>query len=423
MATTAADVLQLVRFEERAAAVELKLPAALALAKDLPLARRNQARRQLYLESELIRVELEEQMNLAGIEPQFLTAPEMQAANKRLDAIRQQLRLDVLPATRSQLEQAYSLLRFATFALLLVGWFSALTFVIPLRFAGPYLRSLGWKKNYLPIDIISWGMAYLICLAAGTEARIEGRENVSDLKDSVVCMFSHASNLDGFIVNAFSPAAFKYAAKKSVFLVPFLGWTSRWGFEFVAIDRGNRASALKSLKELAVSINENGNSVCISPEGTRSKDGLLQEFKKGPFYLREDTKKNVVPAIVFGAYELWPPGRLITLPGKALIRFLPEYVADPAKSRNLNRLALRRVYLKAFAEDVPEDVGTAADANGVLRNLVGIYLIWAVTVKTTLLSLSGISALCVAVGISYWTFAKLSFVVLLGLEALMFFTC
>lgn len=42
----------------------------------------------------------------------------------------------------------------------------------------------------------------------------------------------------------------------------------------------------------------------------------LQEFKKGPFYLREDINKNVVPALVFGAYELWPPGRLFALPGK-----------------------------------------------------------------------------------------------------------
>lgn len=155
MATSAADVLQLVRFEQRAADVEQKLPAALALAQHLPLARRNQARRQLYLEAELIRVELEEQLNIAGLEPLFLSDPAMQAANARLDAVRKQLRLDVLPATRSQLEQLYTLARFVTFALLLVGWFSALTITIPLRFANPLLRSLGWKKNHLPIDYIS----------------------------------------------------------------------------------------------------------------------------------------------------------------------------------------------------------------------------------------------------------------------------
>ncbi|KAF1331118.1 1-acyl-sn-glycerol-3-phosphate acyltransferase, partial [Globisporangium splendens] len=385
MATkTAADVLQSVRFEERVAEIELKLPTALALVQDASLAKRNQAKRRLYLESELIRIELEEEMNVAGIEKEFLTSPLMKDANAKLDAIRKQLRLEALEVTNSQFEKVYSVVRFATFALLLIGWFSALVVVIPLRFAGPYLRSLGWKKNWLPIDIISWVMAYLICLAAGTETTVEGRENLLNLKDSV------------------------FAAKKSLFMLPFLGWVARWGFGFVAIDRGNRTAALSSLKELAVSVNEEGNSVCISPEGTRSKDGLLQEFKKGPFYLREDTKKNVVPAIVYGAYELWPPGRLITLPGKALVRYLPEYVVDPSKNRNLNRLALRRIYLKAFAEDVPEDIGTAADANGVLRNMVGIYLIWAVTFKVTSISFSVISAVCYYLGISYWTFSYLS---------------
>lgn len=156
MATkTAADVLQDVRFEERVAELELKLPTSLALVKDGSLAKRNQAKRQLYLESELIRIELEEQMNLAGIEKEFLTSPLMQSANARLDAIRKQLRLDALKATHSQFEKVYSIARFATFALLLVGWFSALVLAIPLRFLGPYLRSLGWKKNWLPIDIIS----------------------------------------------------------------------------------------------------------------------------------------------------------------------------------------------------------------------------------------------------------------------------
>lgn len=153
--TTAAEVLQHVRFDARAAEVELKIPAALALAKDQSLAKRNQIKRELYRESELIRIELEEQMNVAGIEKEYLTSPEMQAANARLDAVRKQLRLDVLPSTNSQLEKVYSIARFATFFLLLVVWFSALCFVIPLRFLGPYLRSLGCKKNYLPIDIIS----------------------------------------------------------------------------------------------------------------------------------------------------------------------------------------------------------------------------------------------------------------------------
>ncbi|KAJ0409820.1 hypothetical protein P43SY_005714 [Pythium insidiosum] len=420
---TVEDVLEEVRFEERLAEIELRLPTTLALAKEGSMAKRNQARRQLYRDSEYLRIEIEERLNVHGIESEWLTSPVIAEANKKLDAVRAQLRLDAQPSSGSQLEKAYMFARFATFVLLFVGWFSAVFVLVPVRLLDATLKNMGVPRNYLPMDIISWGMARLICLAAGSDASAEGRENLLNLKDSVVCMFSHASNLDGFIVNGMSPVAFKYAGKKSLFLIPFLGWASRWGFGYVAIDRSNRQRGIKSLKELATSVNEHGNSVSISPEGTRSKDGLLQEFKKGPFYLRDDTGKNVVPAIIFGAYECWPPGRLFSAPGKTLVRFLPEFKPDASKNRNQNRLALRRIFLDAFAADVPEDIGAPADANGVLRNVFAIYLIWAITFKVVATTLSLISFFCFVVGISWWTFIKLSLLVSVGLEAVMFFTC
>ncbi|CEG38761.1 1-acyl-sn-glycerol-3-phosphate acyltransferase [Plasmopara halstedii] len=358
---TPAQVLKDVQFEEKLADVEARLPATLALAKEGSLVKRNQIKRKLYHDSELIRIQLEEHMNELGIESQWLTAPEMKDANAKLDAVRKQLKLDVSPVSSSPLEKIYMVVRMLTMVLVLVGWLSCVTVLIPLKWFTPLLIKMGVKKNYLPMDIVSWGTAAMVCVTACTQVKAEGVENLINLKDSVVCMFSHSSNLDGFIVNGSSPVAFKFAAKKSIFLVPFLGWSSRWGFDFVAIDRSNRKSALKSLKELAVSVNERGNSVCISPEGTRSKDGLLQEFKKGPFYLREDTKKNVIPSIVFGAYELWPPGRLFSTPGHTLVRYLPEFKPDTKLNRNQNRLALRRIYLKAFTEDVPDYIGTRSD--------------------------------------------------------------
>ncbi|KAL3667031.1 hypothetical protein V7S43_007974 [Phytophthora oleae] len=420
---TPAQVLQDVRFEERLADVEARLPATLALAKEGSLAKRNQIRRKLYHDSELIRIELEERMNELGIESQWLTAPEMKEANAKLDAVRKQLKLVVLPASSSLLEKIYMVVRMLTMALVLVGWLSCVTVLIPLKWLNPLLTQLGVKKNYLPMDILSWGTAAMVCVTACTDMKAEGVENLLDLKDSVVCMFSHSSNLDGFIVNGSSPVAFKFAAKKSIFLVPFLGWTSRWAFDFVAIDRSHRKSALKSLKELAVSVNERGNSVCISPEGTRSKDGLLQEFKKGPFYLREDTKKNVVPSIVFGAYELWPPGRLFSIPGHTLVRYLPEYKSDPNLNRNQNRLELRRIYLKAFTEDVPDYIGTRVSTNFILKNMFYHYLSWSITFKVTSWAFTVISSVCYWLDITYGTFMLFSLVMVIAGEALMFFTC
>ncbi|DBA03137.1 TPA: hypothetical protein N0F65_003857 [Lagenidium giganteum] len=423
-APTAADVLQEVRFEERLKEVELKVPAALALAaQETSLAKRNQVKRKLYAESELLRVDIEDKLNEHGIEKDWLESPEIAAANAKLNAVRAQLKLDALPMTKSREEQAYMIARFATFVVVFVGWFSAVFVCIPLRWLHPWLRSIGFKNNQLPMDFLSWGVAKLICMVAGAESYVEGRENLENLKDSVICMFSHASNLDGFIVNSSSPVSFKFAAKKSLFMVPFMGWASRWGFGFVAIDRSNRKRALQSLKEMAEAVDKYGRSLAISPEGTRSKDGQLQEFKKGPFYLRDDTKKNVLPAIVFGAYELWPPGRLFSMPGRTMVRFLPEFVPDPSKNRNQNRLELRRIYLRAFAEDVPSDVGSAADITGVLKNLLTLYLIWCITLKVTWTSLSITNAVCAFLGISFWTYAKLSCVWIVALEVLMFFTC
>ena len=51
---------------------------------------------------------------------------------------------------------------------------------------------------------------------------------------------SHASNLDSLIIQAFSPITFKFIGKKSLFMIPIVGWVTRWGFGAIPIDRSNR---------------------------------------------------------------------------------------------------------------------------------------------------------------------------------------
>lgn len=186
---TPAQVLQDVHFEERLADVETRLPATLALAQEGSLAKRNQTKRKLYHDSELIRIELEERMNALGIESQWLTAPEMKEASAKLDAVRKQLKLDVLPASASPLENAYMVVRMLTMVLVLVGWLSCVTVLIPLKLLTPMLKKMGVKKNYLPMDIVSWGTAAMVCVTACTDVKAEGVDNLLNLKDSVVCMF------------------------------------------------------------------------------------------------------------------------------------------------------------------------------------------------------------------------------------------
>jgi hypothetical protein len=153
---TPEQVLKDARFAERLAEVEARVVPSLALAaKEPSLARRNQVRRQLYRDAELLRIELEEEMNARGIEKLWPSAPEVREANDKLDAVRAQLRLETLPASKSPFEMGYMIVRLATLVLLFVGWFSAITLLIPLKLLNPVLEQLGVKKNYFPMDILS----------------------------------------------------------------------------------------------------------------------------------------------------------------------------------------------------------------------------------------------------------------------------
>jgi len=65
----------------------------------------------------------------------------------------------------------------------------------------------------------------------------------------------------------------------------------------------------------------------IFPEGTRSPDGRLMPFKKGPFHLAAETGFPIVPVTILGTYEMMPKRSLIVKPGTATLVFHPP--VDP----------------------------------------------------------------------------------------------
>jgi 1-acyl-sn-glycerol-3-phosphate acyltransferase len=91
---------------------------------------------------------------------------------------------------------------------------------------------------------------------------------------------------------------------------------------FVPIDRGNRSRAIEGLSLAARRLQE-GRSLVVFPEGTRSRDGALLPFKKGPFHLALTTGRPVVPVAISGTRRLLPPGSLGVRSGSVLVRFAP----------------------------------------------------------------------------------------------------
>ena len=92
----------------------------------------------------------------------------------------------------------------------------------------------------------------------------------------------------------------------------------------------------------------NGDSLAISPEGTRSLHGRLSSFKKGPFYTSIDLCIPITPILLFGAFSLWPPKQKIPHAGKVVVKFMkPIRIRHDETPREL-RLRVHRLMLKVY---------------------------------------------------------------------------
>jgi 1-acyl-sn-glycerol-3-phosphate acyltransferase len=125
------------------------------------------------------------------------------------------------------------------------------------------------------------------------------------------------------------PVTTRFVSKRTVFWIPVLGQAMALA-GFIAIDRQDRASAIRSLGRAAETIRR-GASVILFPEGTRSRDGRLSRFKRGAFHLALDAGVPVVPVAISGTYEVIRPRSIIVRPGPVHVTFAPPIdVADYA---------------------------------------------------------------------------------------------
>ncbi len=121
-----------------------------------------------------------------------------------------------------------------------------------------------------------------------------------------IFMMNHQSMFD--IVCAFIhvPVNLRFIAKKVLQSIPFLGWyMTVTGMIFV--DRRKRDQALKSLEAACERI-RSGIPILVYPEGTRSKDGSILPFKKGPFMFALQAGVPIVPVAINGSRGILQPG-------------------------------------------------------------------------------------------------------------------
>jgi 1-acyl-sn-glycerol-3-phosphate acyltransferase len=116
---------------------------------------------------------------------------------------------------------------------------------------------------------------------------------------------NHQSHVDIPIVLAALPTSFRFAAKKELFKIPFLGWHLRRSGH-VPVDRHNPHAAVKAFRGASEALRE-GTSLVFFPEGATSLDGSIRPFKGGGFVLAEQSHADVVPITIQGSREVLRP--------------------------------------------------------------------------------------------------------------------
>lgn len=155
----------------------------------------------------------------------------------------------------------------------------------------------------------------------GIRVDVSGREAI-DKKTRYVFMANHLSFIDGPLIFRLIPQSVRVILKKSVFRIPILGLGMKY-VGFVPVDRKRIRGGKRSIETAARLMRERGYSYLLFPEGTRSRDGRLQAFRRGGFFLAIEADVPIVPISIAGTFALMPKGSMFAKPGPVRVRFHP----------------------------------------------------------------------------------------------------
>jgi 1-acyl-sn-glycerol-3-phosphate acyltransferase len=197
--------------------------------------------------------------------------------------------------------------------------------------------------------------------AAGIRTEIVGLENIPAGRPCIF-MCNHVSNLDPPVVLPLLPGRSSVLLKKELMNIPILGRAMKMG-QFVPVERGGRRDSAQASVVAAGEALQAGLNILVYPEGTRSRDGRLSAFKKGPFYLAMETQAPIVPIALSGTQNMMHKGSAAIVPGVARIQVLP--VVEPSQYANREETlgAVRLAIARALPEEMkPEGYSAMEDA-------------------------------------------------------------
>ena len=172
-----------------------------------------------------------------------------------------------------------------------------------------------------------WARSLLVI--AGVRIETEGLEKIDFSKPYVIAT-NHASYMDTPVILNAIGLQFRFIANESLFKIPLLGTHLKLAGH-VPVPKGDPRAAIRMMQTAADNIREKGISMLIFPEGGRTRDGNLQDFKEGVAYIAIKAGVQIIPVGLTGVRGIVAMGSAIVRPGRVTLR-----VGNPISTEGLS---------------------------------------------------------------------------------------
>ncbi len=179
------------------------------------------------------------------------------------------------------------------------------------------------RRDAVNLAVTTWGE--FGSALAGIKIEIRGEHHLWSQRPAVF-LFNHQSAIDVLIIAKLLRRDFTAIAKQEIAANPLVGPVFRVA-DTVFIDRRNQTKAVEALRPVVKTL-QDGLSVAIAPEGTRSIGDRLGPFKKGPFHIAMQAGVPVIPIVIHNATDVLPKGGFFIRPSTVHVDVLPPIMTD-----------------------------------------------------------------------------------------------
>lgn len=178
-----------------------------------------------------------------------------------------------------------------------------------------------------------------------SSVRIQGREHLPKGNGAYVVVANHQSAFDIYALYGYIDLPFKWVLKEGLRRMPFVGWACQ-ASGFIFVDDTKPSSITQTLSDANKTLEE-GNSIFIFPEGSRTFTGEMSRFKKGAFVMASQLGVPVLPVSIDGAFDILKRGDKIASPGRIKLTIHapidPKSFGEPPRSIMLLACESQRV--------------------------------------------------------------------------------